>query len=89
MTLTPERITSDISEVTTQTTAMASVVTMRVTRRDATSDEQFDRALQSALNVFHDVERICTAQCGAESVARGAADSLSSCRRGIRGLRTH
>jgi thiamine biosynthesis lipoprotein len=60
MTLTPERITSDISEVTTQTTAMASVVTMRVTRRDATSDEQFDRALQSALNVFHDVERICT-----------------------------
>jgi thiamine biosynthesis lipoprotein len=60
MTLFPDGAQSAISEVTAQTTAMASTVTIRVTRRGTTSDELFNQAMEDALDVFHDMERICT-----------------------------
>ncbi len=57
---TPREIQTVNAEVFSRTTAMASDVTIRATRRDAVSDEAFEGAMADALEVFHDVERICT-----------------------------
>ncbi|MEO9180911.1 MAG: FAD:protein FMN transferase [Acidimicrobiales bacterium] len=48
------------AEVLARTTAMASDVTIRATRRNTVSDEEFGQAMADALEVFHEVERICT-----------------------------